>query len=108
MKLTELNPKWVTLSRWSDNEHPFYIGITFDCPHCIKQRLAVSFYPPVNPTHENFPFEWRKEFTPFQPVWDRRGETFDTLTLTPSVDTSRPGIEMEGHWHGHIKNGEIM
>ena len=36
--------------------------------------------------------------------WNRiSGETFDTLSLVPSVDMS--GV---GHWHGHIVNGEIV
>jgi hypothetical protein len=30
------------------------------------------------------------------------GETFDTLTIEPSI-----GFEGIGHWHGHITNGEI-
>ena len=30
------------------------------------------------------------------------GDTFDTLTLVPSI-----GFENIGHWHGDITNGEI-
>jgi hypothetical protein len=33
-------------------------------------------------------------------LWQRTGETFETLTLTPSVDCSA-----WGHWHGFITNG---
>lgn len=36
-------------------------------------------------------------------VWTRvSGETFDTLTLSPSVDASRAGC-----WHGFLQNGEV-
>lgn len=34
--------------------------------------------------------------------WQRQGDTFETLTLAPSIDASRAG-----HWHGFIQNGEI-
>lgn len=33
-------------------------------------------------------------------LWTRRGETFETLTLSPSVDASRAG-----HWHGFVSGG---
>jgi len=38
-----------------------------------------------------------------EPAWDRQGDTFDTLTLLPSIDFSG-----KGHWHGHITNGVIQ
>jgi hypothetical protein len=34
--------------------------------------------------------------------WHRSGETFETLTLTPSIDTSE-----HGHWHGNVTDGEV-
>jgi hypothetical protein len=34
--------------------------------------------------------------------WHRVGDTFDTLTLTPSIDCSR-----FGHFHGFITGGEV-
>lgn len=34
--------------------------------------------------------------------WEREGDTFETLTLKPSVDASG-----WGHWHGWITNGEV-
>ena len=40
-----------------------------------------------------------------QPRWfdvPGKGETFETLTLTPSVDASAAG-----HWHGHVTDGEV-
>lgn len=35
-------------------------------------------------------------------IWKRTGETFDTLTLTPSINA-----EAAGHWHGFITNGDV-
>jgi hypothetical protein len=35
-------------------------------------------------------------------LWQRAGDTFDTLTLSPSIDASK-----HGHWHGFIQGGEI-
>jgi hypothetical protein len=34
-------------------------------------------------------------------LWQRTGETFETLTLAPSIDCSK-----WGHWHGLITNGD--
>ncbi len=99
MKLTELNPRWVGLPG------PIYDGVSFDCPHCRTQRLAIRFSPPIDPN------DWWPNIT--QPtyagqlVWTRTGgDTFDTLTITPSVDASGP-VEFSNHWHGFITNGEV-
>ncbi len=96
MKLTDLNPRWIGLKYW--HGPAFYIGITFDCPHCHTQRLAAHFDKPIDPTncfpdYRGFPDELK---------WKREGNTFETLSLSPSVDTS-----FEKHWHGFIQNGEI-
>lgn len=34
--------------------------------------------------------------------WHRSGDTFETLTLSPSVN-----CEGFGHWHGNIAGGEV-
>lgn len=39
---------------------------------------------------------------PHEKAHTRTGETFDTLTLTPSV-----GFDNIGHWHGSITDGQI-
>ena len=106
LKLTELHPKFVTFAQWA-SESPFYIGVRFDCPHCRTQRLAVLFDPPIDPhrLQEKFGFAYDpKTFAPSlnMSVWQRTGETFEALTLSPSVDAG-----WSGHWHGFIENGEI-
>ncbi len=42
--------------------------------------------------------------------WQRTGDTFEALTLSPSVhvhDTDADGNRAGTHWHGHITNGEV-
>jgi hypothetical protein len=35
-------------------------------------------------------------------TWTMGGQTFEDLTLTPSIDVSAAG-----HWHGFITNGDV-
>jgi hypothetical protein len=109
MRLIDLQPRWIIPSQWVPLD-PFYVGLSFLCPHCAKTqcsscgayktgfRLAVNFWPPIDPAgwmgRVAIPF-------PDNNGHRRSGETFDTLTLTPSV-----GFEGIGHWHGNITLGE--
>lgn len=107
MKLTELEPHWIGLNGWAAEE-PFYIGLSFLCPHCPadapehgerrRRRLAVSFWPPIDPGN------WLPRISAPPAIGHKRvsGDTFDTLTLAPSV-----GFDSIGHWHGHIIDGLI-
>lgn len=99
MRLTDLNPRWCCdadiviggVKKHFDNRHG--MAVSFDCPHCRQTRIAVWFANPIDgliPTDDA------------EHLWQRTGETFDTLTLTPSVDASSVG-----HWHGFISAGEI-
>lgn len=36
--------------------------------------------------------------------WIISSRDFNTMTVQPSIDASKSG---EGHWHGHIKDGQI-
>lgn len=100
MKLTDLNPRWIGLHGWS-SDSIFYIGLTFDSPFRKGQRLAVLFTPPIDPDGLMARYGWGLLF-PDQKHWQRSGDTFDTLTLSPSLDFSK-----HDEWHGHITNGEI-
>lgn len=80
----------------------FSNGISFLCPHCHSTRLAVFFVPPIDPEG------WGAVilgggYVEGQKKWTREGgETFENLSLTPSIDFSR-----HGHWHGHVVAGEV-
>lgn len=97
MKLTELNPKW-----WSELGRSGQ-GIRFDCP-CAKCRgPAPTHRPPflisvafANPLDGGAPVQDKE-----REYWARTSNTFETLTLAPSIDASK-----YGHWHGYLTNGE--
>lgn len=107
MKLSDLEPKWVTLAHWASPD-PFYVGVSFLCPHCPRDacptcgqnrthRLAVRFWPPIDPNNAMS----KMACVPAPEGHSRTsGDSFDTLTLSPSVG-------FDPHWHGHIINGEI-
>jgi hypothetical protein len=98
MRLTEFNPRWVIdgdIVVGGQNVHNLQrqgMGLSFDCPCCRETRLAVYLQ---NPIDGGLPSDDGQ-------LWTRVGETFDTLTLSPSVDASK-----HGHWHGVIVNGEV-
>lgn len=98
MKLIELNPRWC--SAGTGNRHG--MGLSFDCPVHRDHRLAVMFVNPVDggPSCSDSHY-----------LWHRTGDTFDVLTLGPSIDAS--GFTAGTHdiktpcWHGFIQNGEV-
>lgn len=98
MKLTDLNPRWTGFPYGS-----IRFGVTFDCPHCKTQRIGVMFSNPIDPERW---IERGVTMPQAQCKWTRSGENFDTLTLTPSIDSSQ--IDFGGHWHGFITNGEVQ
>lgn len=119
MKLTDLDPRWVSISRWdsSDGTQHYYDtpprigGISFNCPvHTATcstcgqylpqtHRLAVFFSNPLD--------GGQPQVT--EHLWQRTGERFDALTLSPSIDVSRYiGKDGVVCWHGFITNGEIL
>jgi hypothetical protein len=91
MKLTELDPRWLSYSTGRRG-----LGISFDCPHCtgrFKARVTVPF--------EN-PLDGKAPVTGFDQYFNRVGDDFTTLTVSPLIDGSR-----NGHWRGTITNGEV-
>lgn len=106
MKLAALNPRW-TQAHGREGR----IGVSFDCPGpcCAGKPLSE-----VDTDHVPSAQTKERLFVPFAnppggaeplrgngPLWQRTGETFEDLTLTPSVDASH-----FGHWHGFVTNGE--
>jgi hypothetical protein len=92
MRLTELNPLFL-----GDSERTIGVGVLFDCP-CgnadEEHRCYVPFANPIGPG----PLKT-------QQGWQRTGESFETLTLAPSIwrHPDRGGCG----WHGFIRNGEV-
>jgi hypothetical protein len=108
MRLSELEPRWVAdFNAPSDAKQ----GVSFLCPHCRQIRLAIFFDVPVcsnNPVDITALHRLQADHGYLADhhigriLWHREGDSFETLTLTPSVDTSH-----FGHWHGFITNGAI-
>ena len=109
MRLTELDPRW-----WGDGHRE--LGVSFLCPHCRSVRLGIAFANPRDGgppspivsdngmpkcirdhVHEQGTFDVPPGF-----LWQRTGDAFDTMSLTPSVDASK-----SGHWHGFVTDGEV-
>ncbi len=103
MRLLDLNPRW-----YSYGDSPDIVGITFDCPCCApdgkvsslgtkyRPRLGVLFVNEIDRDGLPNDVHWTRGGR----KWTRTGETFETLSLTPSIDASS-----FGHWHGCITNG---
>ncbi len=85
-RLADLEPKFVT-------EFDHRTGVSFLCPKCGDHRIWVFVDPPFDPGPA------------VGKPWKRTGDTFETLTLTPSIVARRPGQTAEC-WHGFITNGQ--
>jgi hypothetical protein len=97
MRLIDLDPRWYS-ARGDHQRH----GITFDCPCCGgRTRLAIATH--VDGTNFDPEPDNKQCFATGETVWNIvSGDSFENITLTPSVDASK-----HGHWHGFITNGEI-
>ena len=107
VKLIDLSPRWIGLNNWASPSF-FAVGVSFLCPHCDvhapehgpdrRRRLAVMFWPPIDPDKL-----LDRVFDLPDSGSHRRvsGESFDTLTIEPSI-----GFDSIGHWHGRLTNGE--
>jgi len=104
MRLTDLNPGFVGhggpgILTKDRQPIPFRhgVGIIFDCPCGCDQPCYVDFKNPMDggPTvGERGPF------------WQRTGETFETLSLAPSI--LRAKAKGGCGWHGFIRDGEVI
>lgn len=98
MKLTELNPRWYALQEGGPR-----VGLTFDCPHCRSRRLGVGFHHAASDLIADAEPETHG---PGESRWvisgDQHTTSFESVSLTPSIDASKFGC-----WHGFITNGEI-
>lgn len=100
MKLTELNPQWigtggegVTDKNGNPVPHRKSVGIEFNCPCGCDLPCFVPFKNPI----DGGPGVCADH------GWEREGDTFETLTLKPSI------LRKSGcGWHGFITNGEVI
>jgi hypothetical protein len=105
VKLIDLDPTWfgsggegITDKDGNPVPERHGIGVIFRCPCGTPECwCAVPFKNPLD----------GKPADPYyQTAWVREGETFETLTLSPSILRSK---ERGGcGWHGYIKNGEVI
>lgn len=102
MRLTELDPAWigaggagVTDKNGDPAPERHGVGVTFDCPCGCGSTVYVPF---TNPLDGGPAYERRV-------TWRRTGETFDTLTLTPSI--RRVPYNGSCGWHGFVRDGGI-
>lgn len=103
MRLTDRHPEWVGAggagilnADGSPAAERHGVGVLLDCPCGCDRPLYVPF--------EN-PLDGGPPLTTDHPIWHRDGDTFETLTLTPSILRSP---EQGGcGWHGFITTGEI-
>lgn len=109
-RLIDYAPHWITFPNIADGVR-FYFGVSFinpmgecgPCPTCSKprdERLAVSFWPPIDPDGLIGKISLPPEQVTSQYHHRASGETFDTLTIVPSIG-------LDPRWHGNITNGEI-
>ena len=93
MKLTELDPRWITNG---DTRHG--MGMGFDCPKHRRSEhgdFAVWFDNPIN----GLP-----PIDGYQP-WHREGNSFENITISPSIVVAMP--EYSG-CHFFVRNGELI
>lgn len=109
MKLTDLDPTWVSSGGEGITDkdgNPVSertgVGIMFDCP-CQKDakfhRVYVPFTNPISGGNQ-------VDSSDNRDTWERTGDTFETLTLSPSI-LRNPKHGGCG-WHGFVRNGNII
>jgi len=99
VKFTELDPKLVVHAPSASSAHlPLTLanaqGVLFGCPACkgaASHSILCWFRGRGVPDSE----------TPGPGRWDVSGTGLDDITLSPSVNVN-------GCWHGFVRNGEIV
>jgi hypothetical protein len=116
-RLVDCKPRWIS-GRYTGQPGDVVRGIHFDCPdgHADCSH-AIPFTPALDGTASA---GWQTNGA----IWQRTGETFDTLTLSPSIRrvptyASREAAIADGciaeyvtdshlcAFHGFVQNGEI-
>lgn len=92
-RLVDLHPKWTGIYGTERKG----TGLQFTCP-CLDARCPWGGE--IYVTIEN-PLDGGPAAREAPPRWKRTGNTFDILTLSPS-------IHAEGHWHGWVRDGCVV
>ena len=102
MRLVDLNPAFVAhggngVTDLDDEPIPFRpgVGLMFDCP-CGNPDCPSIYVDFQNPIDGGPPAARGV------PTWQRKGETFETLTLKPSIRKLS-----HCRWHGWVTDGEV-
>lgn len=96
MRLSELNPEFVNSYGGVRG-----VGIAFDCPCGDRDEEHRCYVPFKNALDGTTDFKQTSE----PHTWQRAGETFEELTLTPSIHRVK---ERGGcGWHGFVTNGDV-
>jgi hypothetical protein len=102
MRLIDLSPEWVGSGGEGVTDTATglpiprreAVGVSLNCPCGCEHDLFVPFANPVDGLGPIYPGRG----------WQRTGDTFETLTLTPSIQREYPAR----CWHGFITDGEIV
>jgi hypothetical protein len=116
-RLIDCNPRWIS-GRYAGQPSDIPCGVHFDCPEghdgCSH---AIPFTPALDGSSRD---SWQSNSA----IWQRTGETFEDLTLSPSIRRSPTYPSREAAlaagalaehlgdrhfcaFHGFITNGEI-
>ena len=104
MKLTDLEPCWLTPDVFIFR-NPTGGSDWLTCKRVAmstrdQQRLIYGDH--MDPTTKTKYVGESVVLTTPECAWEFKGNDFNTLTVTPSIDASA-----SGNWHGFIKNGQI-
>jgi len=102
MRLADLNPRWtnaggdgVTGPNGKPEPPRTGVGLMLDCPcGAADSPLYVPFANPLDGGPQYGPQGWQ-----------RTGDTFETLSLQPSIQ--RVMSPCHCRWHGWITNGDV-
>src|ERR1700760_2926438 len=96
--LLELEPEWIV-----DNSGRVH-GLKFNCPiHDV-----VPGNPDFRCTHHvgfSNPPDGGPKYAYWRISWDRRGDSFSTLVLAPSIRSLGFDDGSGCHWHGYVGGG---
>lgn len=97
MRLVDLQPRWLSDTRFA-----------FKCPHCQAIWLTCQTAPTgigeqCNQIEAALGID--AQYVPCGPgtSWEVTSRDFALMTVTPSINA-----ESSGHWHGFIRDGNIV